>query len=95
MPTFKRTETVDARQFTGGLQQGMDLALWVNSNQGRATWIEPTDVGKRVLSERVRLYNEDHIHIDTAWVGDWVVHHQDGSWEAVRPELFQEQYEEV
>lgn len=95
MPTFQRTETVDARQFTGGRQQGTDLAFWVNSNGGRAQWMGQTPVGKRILSERVRLYGESLVHYDTAWLGDWLVHHQDGSWSVIRPEEFQEQYKEV
>jgi hypothetical protein len=95
MPTFQRTEIVDARQFTGGMQQGTDIAFWVNSNNGRAHWMDKTDVGKRILSERIRLYHESLVHFDTAWVGDWLVRHQDGSWEVVRPEQMQEEYKEV
>jgi hypothetical protein len=95
MPTFQRTETVDARQFTGGSQQGTNIAFWVNSNGGRAQWMGDTRVGERILSERVRLYLENLVHFDTAWVGDWLVHHQDGSWEVMRPEAFREEYKEV
>lgn len=95
MPTFQRTETVDARQFTGGLQQGTDICLWVNSNYGRAQWMEGREVGSKYLSERIRLYDESQTTYAIAWVGDWLVRHQDGSWEAVRPERMKAEYEEV
>jgi hypothetical protein len=95
MPTFRRVEIVDARQFTGGLEQGMDLCLWVNSNYGRAQWMERREVGSKVLSERIRLYDENQVTYAIAWLGDWIVRHQDGSWEVVRTERMQAEYEEV
>ncbi|ASD52288.1 hypothetical protein QCN32_gp66 [Arthrobacter phage Niktson] len=100
MPTFQRTETVDARQFTGGRQQGTDLAFWVNSNGGKAYWRDEQDVLGKKLSERIALetrsgngftFNEYAV----VWVGDWIIHHQNGTWEAVRPEQLREEYNEV
>lgn len=100
MPTFRRVEVVDARQFTGGKQQGSDLAFWVNSNQGRAYWKDATTIGGKHLSERIALQIKDgggHTFNDhvIVWLGDWIMLHQDGSWEAVRTEDLKEQYEEV
>lgn len=95
MPTFRRVEIVDARQFTGGKQQGSDLAYWVSSNHGRAHWYPEREVGSRTLSERIVLTTSDHVGYDLVWVGDWIMLHQDGSWEAVRTEDLKEQYEEV
>jgi len=97
MPTFQRTETVDARQFTGGKENGMDLVFWVNSNGGSATWKDETQVAGKTLSERIVLHSEltQGLAFDLTWVGDWVVHHQDGRWEAIRPELMAEEYKQV
>ncbi|AYD87275.1 hypothetical protein SEA_TENNO_66 [Arthrobacter phage Tenno] len=94
MPTFQRTETVDARQFTGEGQNGSDLVFWVLSNNGRASHQPTVKVGKRFLPERIRL---DICHDNYAIVrlGDWIVRHQDGTWEAMRPEHLQEEYDEV
>lgn len=95
MPTFKRRpEYVDARQFTGEGQNGSDLVFWVLSNGGRASHHPQIQVGGRRLSERIRL---DICHGDytLVWKNDWVVLHQDGTWEAMRPEDLKEQYEEV
>lgn len=95
MPTFRRIEVVDARQFTGGLDNGSSLAFWVNSNHGRAHWYDKQQVAGRTLSERVILTTSDHVGYDLVWVGDWIMLHQDGTWEAVRTEALKEQYEEV
>ncbi|AXH44630.1 hypothetical protein SEA_MEDIUMFRY_66 [Arthrobacter phage MediumFry] len=100
MPTFQRTETVDARQFTGGCQQGTDLAFWVNSNGGRAFWKDAQKIGDKHLSERISLEVKNGCGLTfdeftIVWINDWVIHHQDGSWSAIRPEDLKEQYEEV
>jgi hypothetical protein len=95
MPTFRRVEIVDARQFTGGLQQGSDLAFWVNSNHGLAHWYPERLVGQKTLSERIILHTPDYVNYSIVWLDDWIVRHQDGSWEALRPEDLKEQYEEV
>lgn len=91
MGTFQRTETVDARQFTGGIENGTNLALWVNSNgqmtETRAEWLETTQVGSKVLPERVRL-KSCHSWRDVAFMSDWIVQKQDGSFEVLRPEMF-------
>lgn len=90
MGTFQRTETVDARQFTGGIENGSDLALWVNSNgqqtETRAEWLEETKVGTKTLPERVSLHTCGG-WCGTAFVDDWIVQRQDGSFEVLRPEL--------
>lgn len=57
--------------------------------------MEGREVGSKYLSERIRLYDESQTTYAIAWVGDWLVRHQDGSWEAVRPERMKAEYEEV
>lgn len=95
MATFRRRpEIVDARQFTGGVQNGTDICLWVNSNHGGAYWWEKRVVGGRILAERIRLYPSGSDYA-LVWIGDWIVHRQDGTWEALRPEDLHEEYEEV
>jgi hypothetical protein len=88
--TFQRTETVDARQFTGGKENGASLALWVNSNgqmtETRAEWLEATEVGTKTLPERVRVHSVDKWN-GTAFTDDWIVQKQDGTFEVLRPEL--------
>jgi hypothetical protein len=95
MPTFRKVEIVDARQFIGSVQQGTDLCLWVNSNNGRAHWHDKQLVGSRILSERIVLEIENGNDYTLVWLNDWIIRHQDGSWEAMRPEDLHEQYEEV
>lgn len=91
MGTFQRIETVDARQFTGGKENGANLALWVNSNgqmtETRAEWHEATQVGTKTLPERVSIHSIDKWH-GTAFKDDWIIHRQDDTFEVLRPELF-------
>lgn len=81
MGTFQRTETVDARQFTGGVENGTNLALWVNEHgqmtETRAEHHGPVKVGLKELGERVRIrtYNWR----ESAFVGDWIILKQDGT----------------
>lgn len=90
MPTFQRTETVDARQFEGGLQGGSNLALWVNSNgqssETRAFYQEGIKETRLNRPEhlRIRSYN---FRVD-AYVGDWVILKQDGTFDVLRPQDF-------
>lgn len=94
MPTFRKVEIIDARQFTGGQDSAMELVFWVLSNGGHAEWKDESLVGNRTLSERIRL---DICHDDytLVWENDWIVRHQDGTWDAMRPEDLKEEYEEV
>jgi len=92
MGTFQRTETVDARQFTGGLENGTNLALWVNSQgqltETRAEYHDAIKIGSRTLGERVRIrtYNWR----ESAFVGDWVILKQDGSFAHMSDQEFLE-----
>lgn len=89
MGTFQRTETVDARQFTGGIENGTNLALWVNSNgqmtETRAEWRESVTIAGRSISDRVRIMTPRGFQ-HTAFVGDWIVQKQVGSFIVLRPE---------
>lgn len=90
MATFQRTETVDARQFLGGKENGASLAFWVNSNghrtETRGEWCEETTVGNKTLPERVRV-NSCSTWCGSAFVGDWIMYKQDGSFDVLRPEM--------
>lgn len=86
MPTFrKKNAVVDARQFTGGIRNGMDLVLWVTSNQGWAAWREKTDRLDLTIWGRT----------STVWVNDWVILNTDGTFDQMHPEDFKEEYEQV
>jgi hypothetical protein len=90
MGTFQRTETVDARQFTGGVENGTSLALWVNSKgqltETRAEWhdgIKETRLN-RPEYVNVRTYNwREHVY-----VGDWIILKQDGTFDHMRHQDF-------
>jgi hypothetical protein len=90
MPTFKkRPEIVDARKFEGGGQNGTDLVFWVNSNEGRAFWVD-------VATEQIRLYFDLYGKAyDIAYVGDWIMHNQDGTFKVVRQQELDANYEQV
>jgi len=78
MPTFQRTETVDAREFTGGLENGMAICLWVNSNNGIVMYDGKHDI--ILLSVWGEIFN---VHKT-----DMVVLRQDGFFEHIRAEDF-------
>lgn len=90
MPVFKkkRIEIVDARQFTGGVQNGTDLVFWVNSNDGSAEWHDVNqDYPELVVLRQVNKYLWDHVY-----AGDWIVRNQNGSFSAKRPQDFEAEY---
>lgn len=91
MPTFKkkRVEIIDARQFTGGVQNGTDLVFWINCKDGRASWREATN-----YPELITLYHAKY-QWTYVYVGDWIVLKQDGSFTAMRPQEFEAEYEQV
>ncbi len=90
MGTFQRTETVDARQFTGGVDNGSNLALWVNSNgqltETRAEWMDAIKVGAKTLGERVRI--RTYSWRESCFVGDWIILKQDGSFDHMSEQAF-------
>lgn len=102
MPTFQKVpETVDARQYTGGVQNGTDLCLWVNSNGGSAAW-EPEVIGQAanngfgVRWEHLKVYDMPYSHKRAmAYVGDWIVQRQSGRFEVMRPQEFEREFQQV
>lgn len=78
MPTFQRTETIDAREFTGGIDNGMSLVLWINSNNGIAMYDQDKDViFLSVWGETFTIHSTDMIAL-----------RQDGRFENIRREDF-------
>jgi hypothetical protein len=102
MPTFQRIpETVDARPYTGGVQNGTDLCLWINSNGGKADW-QPERVTWRsanregVKWEHVQVYAMPYSHTcEAAYIGDWIVQRQTGKFEVMRSQDFEAEYVQV
>lgn len=92
MPTFKRKpETVDARQFTGGVQNGTDVVFWINSIAGEgvsAKW-EELYGGTELI--RVMYTNS----VEYAFEGDWIMQRQNGAIEVVRAQMLALEYEQV
>ena len=90
MGTFQRTETVDARQFTGGKQNGTDLALWVNQNgqltETRAEWYNSITAYNRTTPEFV--YVRTYSWRERVYIGDWIIWKQDGTFEHMRDQDF-------
>lgn len=87
MPKFKKVELVEARQFTGGLQNGSDLAFWVNSNNAKADWRAATD------EQIEKLFLSYNYKWGYAYIGDWIVLHQDGTITSMRPQDFEATYD--
>lgn len=102
MPTFRKIpEIVDARQFTGGVENGSNLVLWVNSENGSATW-EDEHVKWRhgdhvgMTPESIRVYTGPYrVESEVAFVGDWIMRRQDGSFEVVRQQTLDSEYVQV
>lgn len=90
MGTFQKTETVDARQFTGGLENGMNLVLWVNSNgqltEARAEYHNELKGATHTIPERVRL--RSYTLREDAFVGDWIILKQNGLIDHMRNQEF-------
>ncbi|WGH21756.1 hypothetical protein SEA_INKED_71 [Arthrobacter phage Inked] len=78
MATYQRTETVDAREFTGGVDTGMSIVLWINSHNGIAMYDAERDI--ILLSLWGEIFN---VHVT-----DMVVLRQDGQFENIRREDF-------
>lgn len=92
MPTFRKQEFVDARQFTGGTQNAMDILLWVQSHEGKAS-----HVTGGASPEFIRIYRDyASLEFELVFVGDWVMQNQDGTFRGIRPEaLITEGYKQV
>jgi hypothetical protein len=92
MGTFQRTETVDARQFTGGKENGANLALWVNSNgqltETRAEWHQPVNTGNPMTSRPEFVYIRTYNWREHVYLGDWVIFKQDGTFDHMRHQDF-------
>jgi hypothetical protein len=89
LPTFrKKNAVVDARQFTGERQNGLDLILWINSHGGAAMWSEHYSSNGR-LSMNV-WGRSTFVHKNY-----WVILNQDGTFDRMSPEDFDEEYEQV
>lgn len=88
MPTFRKVEIVDARKFEGGVQNGTDLVFWVNSNEGKAFYYSK--------NERIRVATDAYsMMLDVAYPGDWIMQNQDGTFQVVRQQQLDSEYEEV
>ena len=86
----KKPEVVDARQFDGERQNGLDLVLWIQSNQGKAEF-------SHLDNYKPRLWVYEHFAgsmANAAFPGDWIVCRQSGQFEVWRKELFEETYEQ-
>lgn len=100
MPTFrKKPEIVDARQFTGGVQNGTDITHWIQANGANAHWIE----GRPAALDAENDYDDpEYVYLSYGkfkftyvHVGDWVILRQDGRVVGMRPEDFAREYEQV
>ncbi|WNT45449.1 hypothetical protein SEA_ARGAN_65 [Arthrobacter phage Argan] len=91
MATFKKTEVVDGRQFTGGTQNGTNLVQWVLSGGGQAMWYS----AYRKAPESIVLNRSiSPFGFDKVYVGDWIIRKQNGEFIALRPQdLDSEGYE--
>jgi len=92
MPTFKKVEVVDARQFTGGVDQGMQLVMWIEGYGYEGWWSEEN---KEIRWEEQIRVGPKNSRKRSAYIGDWIVHHQDGEFSVMRPQELKEQYEQV
>lgn len=87
MPTFRKVEIVDAREFSGGLKSGSELVLWISSNSGRAEYDAEHDYIK--LNEHYAS-----LKFELAFPGDWIERGQNGSFQVTRKQVIAT-YEEV
>lgn len=97
MPTFKKKpEIVDARQFTGGVQNGTDLTFWIQSHEANAVWREAKRDEEYDCDDPEYIYlSYGKFKFSYAYVGDWIILRQDGRMVTMRPEDFNREYEQV
>lgn len=92
MPTFQKTETVDARKFEGGIQNGSDLVFWVTANDGKAFYYSKDETN----AERIRVAEDAYsMMYSVAYPGDWIMQNQDGTFKVVRQQELDSEYEQV
>ncbi|QFG08744.1 hypothetical protein PBI_INGRID_72 [Arthrobacter phage Ingrid] len=90
MPTFRKVEIVDAREFKGGSTNANSLVLWVNSNEGKA---EHHTGGNFI--DYIRVYESYASRIfEMAFPGDWIERRQNGTFQVTRKQVIAT-YEEV
>lgn len=90
MPTFRsKPEIVDGRQFEGGAVNGTNLTNWVFSRTSHvyALWRGVGDY------EAIHIITADSEQV--AYIGDWIIQHQNGRIEVVRPQKLAFEYEQV
>jgi hypothetical protein len=96
MATFRRVEIVDARKFEGGAQNGTDLVFWVEEKEGHALWFPPKQARRGNIPEHFRIYDHPYSSVfEIAYVGDWIMQNQDGTFKVVRQQQLDSEYEEV
>lgn len=89
MGTFRSKEHVDARQLTDG-KNFLEMTFWVQSREGRAE--------SYTIDGKPEFWLFEHYaarKFTTGYSGDWVIHHQDGSFELMRNEEFVKRYEQL
>ena len=96
MATFRKVEVVDARKFEGGDQNGTNLVFWVEEKAGHALWFPPRQTHRGSIPEHIRVYDHPYGSIfENAYVGDWIMQNQDGTFKVVRQQQLDSEYEEV
>lgn len=104
MPTFRSKEIVDARQFTGGQQNAIDVANWVKAQDPE--YYSSSEYKKQVVHSRIGSVEDENVTLDDQLIihvynghhlfaGSWMVHREDGRWMVYYDEYFKAKFEQV
>lgn len=109
MPTFQSNETVDARQFTGDIDNAKELVAWVKSFRSdyrRSTLGLSKGISRLGSTDPVVEVPTPYLHMQFGlapkdwWSFElipdaWLVHRQDGRLQVFPPERFEKKYTQV
>lgn len=85
----RRSESIEAMQFTGGTDNAYKVVLWVAEKGGKTLYGMGTpDEYERIL---VDIPSGGFV---TAYVNDWIILHEDGRFDVKHPFFFDNTYEE-
>lgn len=88
-------ELVEARQFTGGKNNAMEINQWLTANGCTSIWVDNQTVMDIHLVERLQFQKSaDAKHVYSAYRNDWIVK-KDDSWRVFSNKEFGERFESI
>ena len=84
-------EMIEARQFTGGVDNALDLISWMSTHNGKA--VHAFD-GDNFKNNRIMVETSKYEY-EPAFISDWILIHQDDRIEVIKHPVFRDRYAKV